>query len=241
MATVQEHYDQVLAGFYTWLYGGHVAGIESNSRFFKQYGMTPAGSGVAVDLGAGSGFQSIPLAAAGYTVTAIDLSSQLLQELSLNDPTHSITTVQADLVDFDRHVTGNVELFTCMTDTILHLETADRVRTLVNKVYHSLQANGRFIITFRDLTLELTGLDRFLPVRSDDRTIFTCFLEYQPDTVNVHDIIYHNNGNGWQLYKSSYPKLRLSVEWITGCLTDAGLNIIESRNNNGLTTIIAQK
>ena len=41
MATVQEHYERVLAGFYTWLYGGHAAGIELNTDFFNRHGITP--------------------------------------------------------------------------------------------------------------------------------------------------------------------------------------------------------
>lgn len=241
MATVQEHYDQVLAGFYTWLYGGYEAGIASNTEFFKRHGITPSGSGVAVDLGAGSGFQSIPLATAGFAVTAIDVCQQLLQELSDRDKTGRTRTVLADLVNFDRHVPGNIELITCMTDTLLHLESLEKVRSLSEKVFSSLDKNGKFIATFRDLTHELSGLDRFLPVRSDEKTIFTCFLEYRPDTVTVYDIIYHNDGNGWQLYKSGYPKLRLTAEQVTGCLAGAGLNIIQSGNNNGLITIIAQK
>lgn len=241
MISVQQHYDQVLAGFYTWLYGGYAAGLKTNTEFFNRHGITPAGSGTAVDLGAGSGFQSIPLAAAGFTVTAFDLCERLLQELSANDTTGSIRTVQADLVGFDQHVSGKIELITCMTDTLLHLESLEKVEALAKIVFNSLEENGRFIVTFRDLTHELTGLDRLLPVRSDEKTIFTCFLEYRPDTVNVHDIIYHNNGDGWQLYKSCYPKLRLPPDRVKDCLTGAGLNIIESENTNGLITIIAQK
>ncbi len=37
---------------------------------------------------------------------------------------------------------------------------------------------------------ELTELDRFIPVKSDGSKIFTCFLEYEKETVKVHDIIY---------------------------------------------------
>ena len=241
MGTVREHYDQVLAGFYTWLYGGYTAALKSNTEFIIRHGITPAGSAVAVDLGAGSGFQSIPLATAGFSVTAIDFCEQLLQELSEKDTSGSIRTVQDDLANFDRHVPVGIELITCMTDTLLHLESEAKVRSLARKVFNSLEQNGRFVVTFRDLTHELTGLDRFLPVRCDEKTIFTCFLEYRPETVYVHDIIYHDNGGGWQLYKSCYPKLRLSAGWVTDCLTDAGLKIIESGNNNGLVTIIAQK
>lgn len=241
MATVKEHYDNVLAEFYSWLYGGYTAGIQANSDFFKRHGIIPSGSAVAVDLGAGSGFQSIPLAISGFKVIAIDYCGQLLQELSANDATNSIVTINGDLTGFTQHATGPVELITCMTDTLLHLESKEDVRGLVIKVFNSLEENGRFIVTFRDLTHELTGLDRFLPVRSDANTIFTCFLDYQPETVNVHDLVYHNNGSGWQLHKSCYPKLRLSSDWLLDCLTTAGLNIVESSNNNGLITIIAQK
>ena len=241
MSTVQEHYEQVLAGFYTWLYGGYETGFKANTEFFDRHGITPAGSGIAVDLGAGSGFQSIPLAESGFTVLAIDLCDRLLQELSDKDVTGRVRTIQDDLVNFDRHIPDNIELITCMTDTLLHLQSLQMVRELITKVFNSLAENGRFIVTFRDLTQDLTGMDRFLPVRSDDQTIFTCFLEYSPETVNVHDIIYHNNGDGWQLYKSCYPKLRLSAEWMEDCLTGAGLKIIESGNNNGLITIIARK
>ena len=241
MATVRRHYEDVLAGFYSWLYGGHAAAIATNMEFFKRHGISPAGSALAVDLGAGSGFQSIPLALSGFKVTAIDYCHQLLRELSANDTTSSVITIRDDLTDFTRHVTGPVEIITCMTDTLLHLDSAAQVRDLANRVFNALEENGRFIVTFRDLTRELTGVDRILPVRSDANTIFTCFLEYQAELVNVHDVIYHNNGNGWQLFKSSYPKLRLSGEWVERCLSGAGLSIMKSDNSNGLITIIAQK
>jgi len=48
--------------------------------------------------------------------------------------------------------------------------------------------------TYRDLTKELEGLDRFIPVRSDDK-IMTCFLEYESaESVAVHDLIYTRVG-----------------------------------------------
>jgi len=40
-------------------------------------------------------------------------------------------------------------------------------------------------LSFRDLTPDLTGLNRFIPVRSDPDRIMTCFLEYEPETVIV--------------------------------------------------------
>ena len=56
--------------------------ISSSTR-----GITPARSGRAVDLGAGCGFQSIPLARLGFAVTAIDIDRKLLDELHRNAAT----------------------------------------------------------------------------------------------------------------------------------------------------------
>ena len=63
-----------------------------------------------MDLGAGCGFQSIPLAEAGYSVTAIDLDAKLLDELKANSNDLAINIVQGDLLDFETVINGEVEL-----------------------------------------------------------------------------------------------------------------------------------
>jgi len=78
MATVEAHYQDVLSGVYSWMLGGFDVQIAKNRSFFENHHIQPKGSGVAVDLGAGCGFQSIPLAEIGYSVTAIDLDDNLL-------------------------------------------------------------------------------------------------------------------------------------------------------------------
>ena len=192
-------------------------------------------------MGAGCGFQSIPLAKAGYSVTAIDTDAKLLNELNANGGDLPINTVQDNLVNFDRVSPRGAELIVCMTDTILHLESGEQAVSVFEKVHQTLERGGTFVLTFRDLTYELVELDRFLPVKSDDTTIMTCFLEYEPDTVKVHDIIYKNTGGQWELFKSFYRKLRLSESWISRQLSNAGFKKIASTNENGLITVIAGK
>jgi 2-polyprenyl-3-methyl-5-hydroxy-6-metoxy-1,4-benzoquinol methylase len=53
-----------------------------------------------VDLGAGFGMHSIPLARAGYQVIALDFSAALLQTLREHDNGLPIQTVQGDLRQF---------------------------------------------------------------------------------------------------------------------------------------------
>ena len=186
MVTVEEHYESLLSDVYTWLMGGFDEAKSNNVEFFKCRNITPLSSGIAVDLGAGSGFQSIPLAELGFNVTAIDL--KILQDS-----------------------------------------------------FSSLEDDGKLILTFRDLSTELKDTDRFIPVRSDENIIFTCFLEYEPATVKIHDIVYIKTDGKWELNKSCYRKIRLSVEWTENQLLSIGFKIEESSNGNGFQTIVAVK
>lgn len=135
MATVKEHYDEVLSDVYSWMLGGFESGLQRNKEFFNKYQFSPKGTGVAIDLGAGCRFQSIPLAKAGYSVTAIDLSAELLAELKANLEGLQINIVQGDLIDFDKFINSGAELIVCMTDTIIHLNSKATVSTLFTKIF----------------------------------------------------------------------------------------------------------
>ncbi|HEX5046205.1 MAG TPA: class I SAM-dependent methyltransferase [Gammaproteobacteria bacterium] len=241
MPTVEQHYDQVLSDVYSWMQGGFDAALARNAELFAKRGIAPAGSRVAIDLGAGCGFQSIPLAKLGFAVTAIDLDGKLLEELRGHAPGLDIAIVRDDLMAFETHARGNAELVVCMVDTLLHLDSKEAVRTLFAKVHAALEPGGRFIATFRDLSREALELDRFIPVRSDDNTIFTCFLEYEPDTVKVHDLVYRRSGDAWTFHKSFYRKLRLPQQWITEQLAYAGFGTIDASVERGLVTVIATR
>jgi SAM-dependent methyltransferase len=231
----------VLADVYSWLYGGFDAALARNAEFFAKLAVRPAKSGIAIDLGAGCGFQSIPLARLGFTVTAIDLDRKLLTELLAHAGDAAIDVVHDDLRDFDTHVTKPAELIVCMVDTLTHLDTKDAVVALIAKVYAALEPGGRFIVTYRDLSHELTELDRFIPVRSDSDTLFTCFLEYEPETVKVHDLVYRRRADSWQLLKGFYRKLRLAQRWVVDQLASAGFAPVNATVEQGFVTIVADR
>ncbi|WP_199464368.1 class I SAM-dependent methyltransferase [Acaryochloris thomasi] len=96
MATVQDHYQNVLSDIYSWMFGGFEAQLPKNRSFFKTHSIHPMGTAVAIDLGSGCGFQSIPLAEKGFAVTAIDLDEHLLAQLKANDTTGRVATVRGD-------------------------------------------------------------------------------------------------------------------------------------------------
>lgn len=241
MASVKDHYDNLLAPYYSWISGGSGLKFEENRKFFDSHNIRPALSGVAVDLGAGCGFQSIPLAQSGFKVLAIDLSHDLLAELKAHAEGLSIATIEDNLLNFSAHIPENIELIVCMGDTLTHLQNLEEVRSLLKDACRSLEVNGHLILGFRDLTAELKDLDRFIPVRSESERIFTCFLEYEKNHVKVHDIIYEISGNQWVMKKSYFCKLRISPQWVNDYLQECSLAIEDFSNDNGMITIVARK
>jgi SAM-dependent methyltransferase len=241
MANVKEHYDNLLASCYSWMCGGSDLILKKNRAFFRVHSIWPARSAAAVDLGAGSGFQAIPLAEAGFKVTAIDVSRDLLAELNKTAGELPIRTIQDNLTNFAEHSPAKIEIVVCMGDTLTHLATLAEVKELIHRIYGALEEEGLLILGFRDMTVELTRLDRFIPVRSDSKRIFMCFLEYEKNHVKVHDILYEKADDQWEMKKSFFRKLRISSQWAKECVLKAGFKVEKYDLENGMVTIIARK
>ncbi|KUZ66214.1 hypothetical protein WI36_25610 [Burkholderia ubonensis] len=238
------HYDTLLAEHYTWMFGvPFLEKVEEQRRLFEALGMEPGKHGTALDLGSGPGFQSIALASLGFEkVVAIDTSRALLDELNGKKGNLPIETVLADLRDFDRlAVPASVEAVVCMGDTLTHLDDMSDVTDLFKKARDILQPSGLIVLTFRDLSIELTGPDRFLPIHADNDRIMTCMLEYRPDVVVVTDLVHVREAGSWTLRKSSYHKLRLSPDALSDELTRLGFTVRTNEPLGRMHALIAQK
>jgi SAM-dependent methyltransferase len=241
MSGVCEHYENHLARYYAWISGGVDLKIEENRKFFDDHNIQPIRSGLAFDLGAGCGFQSVPLAQLGFRVVAMDLSAKMLAQLKKTAKDLQIETISDDLSNLSNYESDNIELVVCMGDPLTHLDAFKKVQALLDSIFSSLQTGGCLILSFRNLTQELVELDRFIPVKSNETTIFTCFLEFEEDIVRVHDIIYEKNNDHWVLKKSVFQKLRISPDWTQKYLQEIGYTIEFYDEQNGLIFIIARK
>lgn len=129
-----------------------------------------------------------------------------------------------------------------MGDTLTHLESLDAVKALFMDAARVLGKGGMLVLTFRDyVSAELRNEQRFIPVQSDESKIFTCFLEYHKDFVEVFDLLYRKEGEQWKLKVSSYPKLRLDRGWVENQLLENRLAVVRSELTNGVIKIVANK
>jgi 2-polyprenyl-3-methyl-5-hydroxy-6-metoxy-1,4-benzoquinol methylase len=237
------HYDTLLAAHYSWMFGlSFEAKVAEQLQLLERLGSGFTGK-LAVDLGCGSGFQSIALAKLGCsTVLAIDSCRALLDELSAQKGTLPIEPLCADMLGLKEQVApGAAGIIVCMGDTLTHLESRAHVSRLFAQAFEALVPGGLLVLTFRDLSAELKGLDRFLSIRSDANRIMTCVLEYEPDTVVVSDLIHVREGDNWVLHKSSYRKLRLSVSEVEQELRALGFMVKSSGPAGRLHAIAATR
>lgn len=232
MNRVKEHYENLLARHYTWMFATSFENKVSEQKTLLEDVLESAENhphqGLAVDLGSGPGYQSLAFAQLGFSpVIALDSSPTLLHELQSHRGDLPIQTLEADLSTFSQFLApGAAEIIVCMGDTITHLESKATVLALFDAIGEALAPGGTFILTYRDLSAELSGLDRFIPVHSDHERVMTCFLEFdQPDSVQINDLVYFREGSQWKLEKSNYRKLRLPVAWVEEAMSSIGLTV----------------
>jgi SAM-dependent methyltransferase len=241
---VQDHYERLLARHYSWMFGQTFEEKVSEQRaLLDDLGIGPGLSGLAIDLGSGPGWQSCALADLGARrVLAVDTSRTLLDELAARAGGRPIEPVHADMLDLARLVApGSAEIVLCMGDTLTHLPDRTAVRALFVEAFAVLQAGGPLVLTFRDLSKALEGLDRILPIRADDDRIMTCFLDFGPERVTVTDIIHTRESGAWRMEKSSYEKLRLTPAWVVEEIASAGFDVLQNKPSGRMHAVVARK
>lgn len=108
--------------------------------------LTGVRAGSVLDMGCGPGRFSVPLAEAGFSVTAVDLSPYLLErgrEREGGDG-QGIEWVQADMREFRREATFDLAI-SMMTSFGYFEDAADDMRVLEN-ICHSLVPGGAFVL-----------------------------------------------------------------------------------------------
>jgi 2-polyprenyl-3-methyl-5-hydroxy-6-metoxy-1,4-benzoquinol methylase len=220
--------------------GGLEAAFEAGATELASLALPSLPHHLAIDLGAGFGMHSVPFARKGGRVLAIDSSQELLNSLAQSAVGLPVQRIKGDLLEFQSHVTEAPQVVLCMGDTITHLPNLSSVERLIEMVAREIASNGTFVITFRNYTVPLVAEQRFVRVRSDNTRILTCFLEYEGDVVNVHDVLHQRDGDEWRMTVSSYRKLRIHPEELSNFVQRLGFDVQRQVGMRGMVRLVCR-
>lgn len=228
MSDVLRHYDELLAPVYSWTLGSFDARVDASEALFRSL-LEPAGclGPRALDLGCGTGVQTLALARLGYRVRGIDASVVILKEYAERTRAVGAEASVGDIAGFS--VGRDFDAAACLGDTVSHLPSWDAVRSMFRDVHAALRDGGGFVLATRDHSRVYEGDERFLLIRADGSQSLTCFVEDAGTHVRVTDIL-HTTRDGTPAMKvSSYSKLRVSPEGLARELEAASLHVRETR------------
>jgi hypothetical protein len=215
---VKDHYENHLGNFYSWMLGDFSQRQEEQEAYFKKNNIIPH-----------------------FGKKALDFNTQLTTEVEKRAEGLNIEVFPCDFTDGEALAKFRPELIVCMGDTITHLESIGQVTQLVADVNANSENNALFIVSYRDLTKELTDEHRFIPVKADEERILTCFLEYFPEYVKVSDILFENEAGTWKQKVSCYKKLRLNIEMLRNIFACNNFHLINLEITRGMTYLIFSK
>ena len=230
MGTVQQHYDRLLAPVYSWTLGDFDARVASSEALFRGLGLERPG-GRALDVGCGTGVQTLALSRLGLAVTGVDFSETMLAEYRRRTADVGAVGRFADITAFDVDLAFDVAV--CLGDTVSHLPSWDAVRAMFARVHAALRPGGAFVLASRDHSRIYEGDARFLLIRSDATGALVCFLEDCGSQVRVTDLLFRTAGAP-PLEVGSYMKLRVGPDSLSTELAAAGFTIAEHRVEAGI-------
>ncbi|MBQ6928879.1 MAG: class I SAM-dependent methyltransferase [Oscillospiraceae bacterium] len=181
---------------------------------------------IACDLGCGTGELAIRLSEKGWDVIAVDCSEEMLdvfmdkrEELGY----YNILILNQDITKLDMY--GTVDLFTCTFDTVNHLDGADSVQKLFDKVSLFMHPDGVFIF---DMNTEykhrnILGNNTF----NFDEEEADCIWQNTLDEANKRTKVSINikDKQSGEEYSEAFYECFYSLEAIEGMLKKAGLKI----------------
>ena len=197
--------------------------IDTTLAILKQAGLRP-GDDVA-DLACGTGAIAIPLAKAGYRVTALDMSEEMLMEAQQQAKGVQIAWICQDMTNFRLH--RPVKAINCACDGVNYLTDLDQVHTFFRSVHSALLSGGIFIFDVSTRS-KLEAMDGQLYVLDEDEIAYLWRNELDQQThVLTMDITFflaQEDGLFERLDELHHQRAH-STEELAAALMDSGFEI----------------
>ena len=182
----------------------------------------------AVDLACGTGSVAIRLAQMGMTVTAVDLSEEMLcvaaqkAEAMENRPTFVCQSLQ------NLHLPRGVDLAVCALDSLDYITDPGDCSQAIGKIYKALNPGGCFIFDV-NTPEKLRAMDGqvFLDENEDTFCVWRGEFDSNTNICSYGMDLFQRKGNVWQRSFEEHREYAYSEAQLVSYLKNAGFNGIE--------------
>jgi glycine/sarcosine N-methyltransferase len=134
----------------------------------------------ALDAGAGTGFHSLILAKLGVQVTAVDISSKMIDRLRQNARRLdlSVHTVVSDFENISNSVNTTFDAVLCLGNSFVHLLTDNALEKTLSNFYSLLKPGGVLLIQILNYDKIMKERKRIQNIKKRGNTRFVRLYDY---------------------------------------------------------------
>jgi len=203
--------------------------VEYAARKLQENGLSAPS---ILDIGCGTGEVSVRLAKAGYDVTGVDLSDDMLtvaQDKAQGEGVQ-LSLFQQDMSQLELPSSFDCAVIFC--DSLNYLETEDQVKGTFKSVYDHLEPGGLLLFDVHSLykVNHVFGENTFTYNEEELSYIWSCFQGEHPNSVE-HDLtffVYDERKDAYDRFDELHKQRTYSVDTYKQWLTEAGFSTVET-------------
>ncbi|OJF96502.1 class I SAM-dependent methyltransferase [Alkalibacterium sp. 20] len=182
-----------------------------------------------LELGSGTGILGLKLKRAGYDITGLDLSDEMLS-IAYNrqlDEELSFPLIQGDM----RHL-EDLPMYPgiiCYSDALCYMENEKEVLLVFKEVYNRLEQNGKFLFDVHSIT----QIERFLTSSFHAETDNIVFIwdsfegEYPYSVEHELSFFVNNKDNLYERFEETHKERTYPIDVYIELLREAGFHTID--------------
>ncbi len=178
----------------------------------------------AVDAGCGTGFHSLLLAQLGVTVTAVDMSKEMLSQVRRHaERMHlQVRVAQGDFQTLAQSVGETADALFCLGNSLVHLLTDEDLRKAIQSFADALKPGGTLVLQNLNYDRILKDRERIQSVKEENGKTFVRFYEYGENDI-VFTILTIDRPNGTPVQSHRSVRLRpILRDDLLSVLSEAG-------------------
>ena len=180
-------------------------------------GLLPPGGSI-VDFGAGTGRLAIPLARAGFRVTAVEPSSAMLEQLRRGDSAGQVDCVHAAMQDFES--AARFDLAICVFTVVTYLLDEQALAAAMGAASRCLKSRGKLLA---DVPSRAVFASRSTSTGRIGREVTVQPLARNAPLYRYEEHLTVENAGGTNSYRDAFTIRHWSTEEVLEAAAEAGL------------------